>query len=166
MDSRLRDRQSRLMRRSLCRIFTGRGRGTRLNLVLPRIGRRLCMDGMTEKGTNIVVAQGQSRDLDKMIDTPANHQVLIRWRTIYTYLAQDLILEIDIHLDTMIEIYLDMMIEIHLDMMTDIAQEQDQDHEKEDLHRPVIENTGVTTAHLHRIYPPSHLNGIKISHHQ
>jgi hypothetical protein len=110
------------------------------------------MDGMTEKGTNIVDARDQGPET--MIDMHASDQALARERTIHIDLA-DPTLEID---------HLDMMVDIHLDMMIDIA--QDQDHEREDLHHPVIETTGVTTANLHRIYLPSHLNGIKTFHRQ
>jgi hypothetical protein len=149
MDSRLRDHQSRIRRmRSLCRIFTGRGRGIRLNLVLlgigPGGGRRVCMDGMIGTVKIIVVAQGQGRGT--MIDMHPNNQALAQKKTMYIYLA-DPILGID----------------THLDMMIDTAQDQDQDHEKEDLH--LTEMSAMTGNH-HLIYLPSHLNGIKISHHQ
>ena len=135
-----------IRRRSLCRIFIGVGRGVRLNLVLRGIGRRLCMGGMIGMEIIIVVAQGQS--LETTIDILASDQVLAQEKTIHIDLA-DPTLEID----------------IHLDMMSDIAQDQDQeigDH----LHVEMIENTSVTTAHPLRISLPSHLNGIKTSHHQ
>jgi len=103
------------------------------------------MDGMIGMGMTIVVAQGQSRET--MIDMHASDQGLVRERTIHIDLA-DPTLEID----------------VHLDMMIDTA--QDQDHENEGLHHPAIENTPAMTARPHRIYPPSHLNGIKIFHHQ
>ena len=109
------------------------------------------MGGVIGMGMIIVVVQGQGHD--KMIDTHDSDQVLVQEKTIYTYLA-DPNLEID-HLDTRID--------IHLDMTTDIAQDQDQDPEKEDLPHPEM---GVLTANHHRIYLPSHLNGIKTSHHQ
>jgi hypothetical protein len=104
------------------------------------------MDGMIGMGMTIVVARDQGHD--KMIDILAGDQGLAQEKTIHTHLAEGPSLEID-----------------HLDMMIDTAQDQDQeigDH----LHIEIIENTSVTTVQSLRIYLPSHLNGIKTSHHQ
>jgi hypothetical protein len=151
MDSRLKDLQSRIRRmRSLCRIFTGRGRGIRLNLVLlgigPGGGRRVCMDGT--RGTVKIIVVAQDQDQDKMNDMHLGNQDLGEEKTMYIYLA-DPILGIDTHLDKMIDTARD--------------QDQGQDHEKEDLHLTEI---SVIIANHHLIYLPSHLNGIRISHHQ
>jgi hypothetical protein len=103
------------------------------------------MDGMIGMEIIIVVAQGQGQET--MIDMNASDQSLARERTIYIDLA-----------DPTLEIH-------HLDMMIDTAQDQDQEM-RDHLHIEMIESTSVTTANHHRIYPPSHLSGIKTSHHQ